>query len=224
MTSRVVVFGGSGNLGKSLITLFRKNNWEVTSVGTRQIEEATHNIIVSNDDSLEVQGKKVMKDSNSILDGGEKYDAILCVAGGFSMGNLAKGDFFETVDLMVKKILNSALIASKMSTVNLKEDGLLMLTGVSVAKAAVHHLFDSIVSKGSGLPKSVKSFAILPGTIDTPDNRKGMPDADFSQWIPLDLLSQRIFDYTNGTVPAPHGKMVQVTTKDGETSFELINK
>ncbi|CAI2165619.1 16782_t:CDS:2 [Funneliformis geosporum] len=195
MAFRVVVYGGSGNLGRSLITLFRKNNWEVTSVGTRQNIEATHNIIVSNDDSLEVQGKEVMQNVSSILNG-EKYDAILCVAGGFSMGNLAKGDFLESVDLMVKKILNTALIASKMSTVNLKDGGLLMLTGVAglqptpVAKAAVHHLFDSIVSKGSGLPKNAKSIAILPGTIDTSDNRKGMPNADFSQWIPLDLLSQ----------------------------------
>jgi hypothetical protein len=31
---------------------------------------------------------------------------------------------------------------------------------------------------------------MIRGTIDTPDNRKGMPNADFSQWIPLDLLTR----------------------------------
>ncbi|RIA93281.1 hypothetical protein C1645_735664 [Glomus cerebriforme] len=230
MAHKVVVYGGSGNLGRSLVTLFKKNNWEVTSVGTRLNEEAVHNIIISNDDSLEVQGKKVIQNSSSILNG-EKYDAILCVAGGFAMGNLAKKDFLKTADLMLKKILNSSLIASKLSNVDLKEGGFLMLTGVAdlqptpgyigygIAKAAVHHLFDSLASEGSGLPKNTKFMAILPATIDTLDNRKGMPNSDFSQWIPLELLARRIFEYTNGTLPIPHGKKVQVTTKDGETNF-----
>jgi dihydropteridine reductase len=61
----------------------------VTSIGTCINEEAAHNILVSHDESLEAQGKKVVQNSNSMLNG-EKYDAILCVAGGFSMGNLAQ--------------------------------------------------------------------------------------------------------------------------------------
>lgn len=64
----------------------------MTSIGTRPNEEAAHNIVVSNKESLEVQGEKVIQNSNSILNG-EKYDAILCVAGGFSMGGLAKGGY-----------------------------------------------------------------------------------------------------------------------------------
>jgi len=46
-----------------------------------------------------------------------------------------------------------------------------------------------------------------------------MSDADFSQWVPLGLLTRRIFEYTNGTLPVPQGKMVQITTKNGETNF-----
>ena len=30
---------------------------------------------------------------------------------------------------------------------------------------------------------------------------------------------RRIFEYTNGTLPVPQGKMVEVTTKNGETNF-----
>ena len=66
---------------------------EVTSVGTRPNGEAALNIIISNNDPLEVQGEKVIQNASSILNG-EKYDAILCVAGGFTMGSLAqKGTF-----------------------------------------------------------------------------------------------------------------------------------
>ncbi|CAG8751914.1 6576_t:CDS:2, partial [Racocetra fulgida] len=87
MTSRVLIFGGSGELGSALV---------VTSVGTRQNSDATHNIIIPVDDPLEIQGEKVLNQSNEQLksDNAEKYDAILCVAGGFMMGNLVDKDGF----------------------------------------------------------------------------------------------------------------------------------
>ncbi|CAG8439906.1 6329_t:CDS:1, partial [Acaulospora colombiana] len=66
---------------------------EVTSVGTRLNSEASHNIIVSIEDSLEVQGEKVLKQANEQLKDGEKYDAILCVAGGFALGNASSEGF-----------------------------------------------------------------------------------------------------------------------------------
>jgi NAD(P)-dependent dehydrogenase (short-subunit alcohol dehydrogenase family) len=34
--------------------------------------------------------------------------------------------------------------------------------------------------------------AVLPGTIDTPANRRAMPDADPSKWVSLDSLAGTI--------------------------------
>jgi NAD(P)-dependent dehydrogenase (short-subunit alcohol dehydrogenase family) len=34
--------------------------------------------------------------------------------------------------------------------------------------------------------------AVLPGTIDTPANRRAMPDADSSKWVSLDSLAGTI--------------------------------
>jgi NAD(P)-dependent dehydrogenase (short-subunit alcohol dehydrogenase family) len=31
---------------------------------------------------------------------------------------------------------------------------------------------------------------VLPGTMDTPSNRKSMPDADFSKWVPPSQVAQ----------------------------------
>ena len=47
-----------------------------------------------------------------------------------------------------------------------------------MAKAAVHQLVKSLGSEGSGLPSGACALGILPVTLDTPMNRKFMPNAD----------------------------------------------
>ena len=51
----------------------------------------------------------------------------------------------------------------------------------SASKAAMVSLIRSVAleHKSAGL----KANAILPGTMDTPANRKAMPNADFSKWV-----------------------------------------
>lgn len=58
----------------------------------------------------------------------------------------------------------------------------------SASKAAVIALTESIAEEASG--KGVTANAIIPSTIDTPANRKGMPDADFSRWVPPQAIAE----------------------------------
>ncbi len=51
----------------------------------------------------------------------------------------------------------------------------------SASKAAVVALTESIAEEVAG--KGVTANAIIPSTIDTPGNRRGMPDADFARWV-----------------------------------------
>lgn len=55
------------------------------------------------------------------------------------------------------------------------------MIGYGLAKSAVHHLVKSLADKSSGLPDNSTVLAILPITLDTPMNRKWMPNADFSK-------------------------------------------
>ncbi|CAG8733873.1 427_t:CDS:2 [Gigaspora rosea] len=236
MTSRVIIFGGPGELGSSLVSFFKKQNWVVTSVGTRQNSEATHNIIVPIDDSLEIQGEKVLNQSTEQLkaDNAEKYDAILCVAGGFVMGNLVdkvRIDDQKVSLFIAGRVTISSPPIERQSNVISNRNGLLLLTGVAglqgtpgfigygVGKAGVHQLVKSLSGKGSGLPKNAKVVGLCPSNIDTSPNRKAMPNADFSNFIPLETLTQRLFDWTTGAVPIENGNLVEVITKNGQTIF-----
>lgn len=64
------------------------------------------------------------------------------------------------------------------------------MIGYGLAKAAVHQLTKSLAQHGSGLPTDASVIAILPITLDTPMNRKWMPQADFSTWTPLEFVAE----------------------------------
>lgn len=133
---------------------------------------------------------------------GEKLDAIICVAGGWAGGN-AQQDLAKNADLMWKQSVWSSCISAALAAKYLKEGGVLTLTGAKpalegtpgmigygMAKAAVHQLTKSLSGNDSGLPKNALVACILPITLDTPMNRKCMPDADFSTWTPLSFVAE----------------------------------
>jgi dihydropteridine reductase len=64
------------------------------------------------------------------------------------------------------------------------------MIGYGMAKAAVHQLTKSLAAENSGLPPNSLSVAIVPVTLDTPMNRKWMPNADFSTWTPLEFVAE----------------------------------
>ncbi|KAJ3168094.1 hypothetical protein HK101_011683 [Irineochytrium annulatum] len=181
--SHALVYGGSGQLGRHIVSVFKEAKWTVTSVDFRANEEANNNIVLSQDLDFEATGKKVDKDLTGIT-GGKKIDAIMNVAGGWAGGNLLADDLYKNVSLMITQSVNSSVISAKVAAHHLKDGGLLVLTGASaategtpgmvaygLAKAGVHHLVKSSAAQGSGLPPNAKVVAVLPVTLDTPMNR-----------------------------------------------------
>ncbi len=51
-------------------------------------------------------------------------------------------------------------------------------------------------------------------------NRKFMPDADFSTWTSLDFIAELLFKWATNPEERPkNGSLVQLVTKNGETSL-----
>ena len=62
-----------------------------------------------------------------------------------------------------------------------------------MAKSAVHQLVLSYEENGIG-EHGVDLCAILPGVIDTPQNRAAMPDANTADWTPpMHIASELVF-------------------------------
>lgn len=118
------------------------------------------------------------------------------------------------------------------------------MIGYGLAKAAVHQLTKSLAEEKSGLPKESLVVSILPITLDTPMNRKWMPQADHSSWTPLEFIAEYVITnhekiefililclfhficrtfakWTIGNERPANGSLVRLVTKNNTTDLIL---
>jgi NAD(P)-dependent dehydrogenase (short-subunit alcohol dehydrogenase family) len=157
-----------------------------------------------------------------IADGLGPIDALLNIAGGFRWQKLADGAL-ETWDKMFAMNLRSAATASKaalsvMTTpggaiVNVSAGAALKagagMGAYAASKAGVIALTESLAEelKDAG----IRVNCVLPSIIDTPANRKDMPDTDFSRWVTPDALADAMLFLASDEARAVTGAKLAVT-------------
>lgn len=203
----------------------------VGSIDLAENEAADANILVNRDADFVGQELQVLKEVQEILKD-DRLDAVICVAGGWAGGNASK-DLAKNTDLMIKQSVWSSTISASVAAQYLKTGGILTLTGAKpalgatptmigygMAKAAVHQLTKSLSASGSGLPDNSLVVSILPITLDTPMNRKWMPNADFSTWTPLEFVAELFHTWIQNPSGRPaNGSLLQLVTKEYKTEL-----
>jgi len=233
-TNKVLVYGGCGALGAVLVTSLKKHNVWVCSIDLRPNEEADANIVVSELNDWEKQSTEVHERVAEVLDGA-KVDGIFNVAGGWAGGNAASAELVKSANLMWKQSVWSSTITASLAAKHLNENGVLSLPGAlpaqkgtpgmmgyGMAKAAVHQLTRSLGEKGSGLPDKSTSVCVLPVTLDTPMNRKFMPDADHTTWTPLSYMADLFYGWMTTDEKPKSGSLVKITTTDSVSTTEVL--
>lgn len=66
----------------------------MSSVDLTQNEEANANVLISNSDSMVAQEREVIDGISKILSEDSKFDAIICVAGGWAGGSAKNKGFY----------------------------------------------------------------------------------------------------------------------------------
>lgn len=229
MCSRVIVYGGCGSLGRKCVELLKKSNVWVTSIDLGANDAADQNVLITNLTSWTEQEKEVVSKVESAL-GGENVDAILCVAGGWAGGNAKSPNLVKSADLMWKQSVWTSTIAAHLATKFMNSGGMLTLPGAAagtdgtpgmigygMAKAAVHQLCKSVAASSSGMPESSTTVCVLPITLDTPMNRKGMPDADFTSWTSLEFVAELLIKWAQGKDRPESGSLLKLVTEGGNT-------
>ena len=88
----VLVYGGSGQLGRAIVSRFLTANFKVTSIDFKENADATQNIILeSRNESLEAMGSRIIASLNN-----SSFDAVINVAGGWAGGNAASDGIFSS--------------------------------------------------------------------------------------------------------------------------------
>jgi NAD(P)-dependent dehydrogenase (short-subunit alcohol dehydrogenase family) len=79
----------------------------------------------------------------------------------------------------------------------------------AASKSGVHRLTEALAEELADSGVTVN--AILPSIIDTPTNRKDMPDADFSQWVKPQAIADVILFLASPAARAVTGALIPVT-------------
>ena len=131
-----------------------------------------------------------------------QVDVLANIAGGFTMGpllqdtndkdwdfmmNLNVRSVFHTCRRVIPEMLNSG--GGKIVNVSARaaEQGKGRMGPYCASKAAVLTLTESLAAENKY--DNINVNCILPGTIDTPQNREAMPEADFNRWVPPAALA-----------------------------------
>jgi NAD(P)-dependent dehydrogenase (short-subunit alcohol dehydrogenase family) len=149
-----------------------------------------------------------------------RLDALINIAGGFAWETLADGDpatWDRLYAMNVKTCANMCraslahLERSGGRIVNIGAGGAVKaaagMGAYAAAKGGVHRLTEALAEELKG---KVAVNAVLPSIIDTPANRRDMPDADASKWVAPEDLAEVIGFLASDAARAVTGALVAV--------------
>lgn len=152
-----------------------------------------------------------------------RIDVLVNVAGGFRWQTLADGDV-ATWDLLYSINLKTAVAATKAVLPHLFERGVGRIVNVgagaaarrtaagmgayAASKAGVQRLTESLADELKD--RGITVNAVLPGTLDTAQNRADMADADFSRWVEPRALAEVILFLASDAARAVTGAALPV--------------
>ena len=204
-----IVTGASGNMGHAVVKKFIHEGYYV--IGT----------IIPNDpvtfnfpeDRFEKVVVDLMNEDDSrkfiekVLEKHESIDAAVLTVGGFAMGKIAEtktADIFNQYKLNFETAYNVArplfiqmmkqnsgrifIIGSKPGLDAKNGKG---MVAYGLAKSLVFRLAELMNDEARG--KNVVTSVVVPSTIDTPPNRKSMPEANFDNWVKPEAIAEVIY-------------------------------
>lgn len=151
-------------------------------------------------------------------------DGLVNVAGGFTWEAIATGST-ESWDAMYRINLRTAVISSRAALAHLKQGAIVNVgaaaatsPGVGMApyaaaKAGVMVLTESLAEELK--PRGIRVNAVLPTIIDTPANRREMPDADTSAWVTPSSAAKVVAFLLSSDAAAVTGVGIRLSLGDG---------
>jgi NAD(P)-dependent dehydrogenase (short-subunit alcohol dehydrogenase family) len=230
-TNRVaVVTGAAGQLGMAVTRAFLESGAQVTCVD--KARSRLHELYASRDDIEQhlFQVNIDLNDPESVagmvsetIQRFGRLDILVNTVGGFRMGTPVHETSLETWDSMFITNARTAFITSRAVIPQMLKQGsgsilhtaarpgLVGKEGMaaySASKSAVIRLVESMSAEYKDL--GVRTNCIIPGTLDTPQNRRDMPGADTSHWVQPESLAEVILFLSSDSARDIQGAAIPV--------------
>jgi NAD(P)-dependent dehydrogenase (short-subunit alcohol dehydrogenase family) len=205
----VIVTGAAGNLGQAVARAFLDAQSKLVLVDRRsdrlpalfpQLATSSDHLLANDVDSMDVAAVETMVAATVERFG--RIDVLANTVGGYLAGTRAHETSLESWDESLNLNARTAFIVSKAVTPIMLEQKsgriihVAARTGLegssrqlvhSVAKSAVIRLTETLSAelKRSGINVN----CVLPGTIDTPQNRESMPNGKVDRWVKPEAIA-----------------------------------
>ncbi|NIM93888.1 MAG: SDR family NAD(P)-dependent oxidoreductase [Anaerolineales bacterium] len=208
----VMITGAAGNLGTAATEAFRETGAKLALVDhngdklQKRYSYLTSSSEVYLSPSVDLtREEEVMTLTQEVMDVFGRIDILVNITGGYRGGTPLHETSAETLSYLIDLNVLTAFNTSKAviphmlnqrdgSIINIAARGALKgaakMGPYSASKSAVIRLTESTAAELK--LEGIRVNCILPGTIDTPNNRENMPDADFSRWVPPEALADVI--------------------------------
>ena len=223
----IVVTGGFGALGSVVGRVFARHGDRVALLGRK--EPPAHLVAEFGQQHFVKGGVDVAEDTSAqnamqaVVARLGRLDVLVNVAGGFRSATLQDAGA-ELWERMFDMNLKTAVCASHAALPHLLARGQGSIVNVSAAAAldrARSGMGAYVASKTGvlrfteGLADELKGRgitvnAVLPGTIDTPQNRADMPNADVSKWVAPESIAEVIVFLASDSARAITGAAIPV--------------
>jgi NAD(P)-dependent dehydrogenase (short-subunit alcohol dehydrogenase family) len=200
--SVVLVTGGAGNLGRAVTDEFLRTGVHVAvPVYKTDHPSALDELRASHGDRLHTFALDLTTERGAqeaverVVEWGGRLDAVAHMVGGYSGGSRIHETPADAWDRMIDLNLRSAWFVTHFALRPMLErgGGSFVFTSTraalrgrggqaaySISKAGLITLAESIAEEYRD--EGIRANVVLPGTVDTPANRRAMPDADASRW------------------------------------------
>ncbi|HVL31061.1 MAG TPA: SDR family oxidoreductase [Solirubrobacteraceae bacterium] len=199
MAGSALVTGGTGGLGAAVTTALLDAGWRVVvplhDERERDRVPAHERLLLERADLFDAASASAVA-ALAAGDGAAPLRAVVNLVGGFSAGERVHATPAEDFEAQVRLNLRPTYVVCHATLEHLLAGGGGAIVCVSaraavrpfagaagyvVGKAAVLALVDALAVEYRN--DGIRANAILPSVIDTPANRRSMPDADHSRWV-----------------------------------------
>lgn len=213
----VLITGAAGALGSEVSRVAKDYGAKVILLDlsfSDKVEESEHTI------SLDLTDQGAVREALNDL---SPIDAVLNVAGGFSMGptlyEISEDEWdqmflinVETARNVIAAVVPKMLEQGRGAIVNIGAAGAIAgsanMSAYSASKSTVMNMTQSLSEELK--ERAINVNAVLPGVIDTPANRNAMPDADYSKWVQPEQLANVMCFLICEEASGVHGALVPV--------------
>lgn len=224
----VMITGAAGNLGRGVAEAFTAQGANLVLVDLKR--ESLEKTYGGEGDKRLFAPANLLEQSQvdaavaSAVARFGRIDVLCNIAGGFRMGEAVHetGDanWNFLFDINARTLMHAArAVVPKMLA---QGGGKIVNIGAFVAQKGAAKMGPYIASKSSVIrltesmaaelrEKNINVNCLLPTTIDTPENRKAMPDADPARWVPVADLAATIVFLSSDGARSIHGAAIPIT-------------